>query len=120
DFVILSTAKNLDRSECHAFCEASLRLDGRDARPHMSRRLPNDHTHSIEVVALNVHFRSRNLTDHFAHFFDGISLPHRSRSVVAGEPASVKRSEEHTSELQSRGHLVCRLLLEKKKKKKKK
>src|SRR5437870_7175609 len=30
----------------------------------------------------------------------------------------VVRSEEHTSELQSRGHLVCRLLLEKKKKKK--
>src|SRR5690554_7562912 len=28
-----------------------------------------------------------------------------------------KRSEEHTSELQSRPHLVCRLLLEKKKKK---
>src|SRR5439155_12613856 len=32
-------------------------------------------------------------------------------------PASVfERSEEHTSELQSRGHVVCRLLLEKKKK----
>src|SRR5207253_11072900 len=31
----------------------------------------------------------------------------------------LKRSEEHTSELQSRGHLVCRLLLEKKKKNKK-
>src|SRR5207253_4661060 len=30
-----------------------------------------------------------------------------------GSPRS--RSEEHTSELQSRGHLVCRLLLEKKK-----
>src|SRR5690625_3780381 len=28
---------------------------------------------------------------------------------------AVIRSEEHTSELQSRGHLVCRLLLEKKK-----
>src|SRR5690625_7292867 len=27
----------------------------------------------------------------------------------------ITRSEEHTSELQSRGHLVCRLLLEKKK-----
>src|SRR5690625_6667301 len=27
---------------------------------------------------------------------------------------NVSRSEEHTSELQSRGHLVCRLLLEKK------
>src|SRR3989442_11874272 len=30
--------------------------------------------------------------------------------------AARKRSEEHTSELQSRPHLVCRLLLEKKKK----
>src|SRR5215208_7867920 len=30
-------------------------------------------------------------------------------------PPGVRRSEEHTSELQSRGHLVCRLLLEKKK-----
>src|SRR2546422_2471043 len=33
------------------------------------------------------------------------------------EPRRVHRSEEHTSELQSRLHLVCRLLLEKKKKK---
>src|SRR5437870_7972126 len=49
------------------------------------------------------------------------------RSVTRpGSPASrgpsccaTWRSEEHTSELQSRGHLVCRLLLEKKKKKKK-
>src|SRR5690554_7039233 len=32
---------------------------------------------------------------------------------------STSRSEEHTSELQSRPHLVCRLLLEKKKKKNK-
>src|SRR5690625_5765396 len=31
-------------------------------------------------------------------------------------PPCATRSEEHTSELQSRGHLVCRLLLEKKKK----
>src|SRR5690625_6088602 len=31
--------------------------------------------------------------------------------------AGIPRSEEHTSELQSRGHLVCRLLLEKKKNK---
>src|SRR5690625_5710586 len=36
------------------------------------------------------------------------------RQEVSG---SVFRSEEHTSELQSRGHLVCRLLLEKKNKK---
>src|SRR5690625_5604196 len=31
------------------------------------------------------------------------------------DTCNLKRSEEHTSELQSRGHLVCRLLLEKKK-----
>src|SRR5262249_59987854 len=36
------------------------------------------------------------------------------------QPARRRRSEEHTSELQSLTNLVCRLLLEKKKKKKKK
>src|SRR5690554_7180625 len=35
--------------------------------------------------------------------------------VEPGQPALQARSEEHTSELQSRPHLVCRLLLEKKK-----
>src|SRR5690625_6947229 len=34
---------------------------------------------------------------------------------AAAAAARASRSEEHTSELQSRGHLVCRLLLEKKK-----
>src|SRR2546429_3008739 len=34
---------------------------------------------------------------------------------IAGGPILWPRSEEHTSELQSRLHLVCRLLLEKKK-----
>src|SRR2546422_1814493 len=53
----------------------------------------------------------------------------RDRSGAAREPPTRgdhapgargprRRSEEHTSELQSRLHLVCRLLLEKKKKKK--
>src|SRR5437660_4044704 len=40
------------------------------------------------------------------------------RSSRWGRHLKEARSEEHTSELQSRGHLVCRLLLEKKKKKK--
>src|SRR2546422_5965817 len=40
--------------------------------------------------------------------------PHDSRSERRRDAA--RRSEEHTSELQSRLHLVCRLLLEKKKK----
>src|SRR5207253_4203740 len=39
----------------------------------------------------------------------------RSRAWYAPCPSCPRRSEEHTSELQSRGHLVCRLLLEKKK-----
>src|SRR2546422_4036386 len=44
--------------------------------------------------------------------------PGMSASLVslAGSGGSLNRSEEHTSELQSRLHLVCRLLLEKKKK----
>src|SRR5690625_7173805 len=34
------------------------------------------------------------------------------RGMVRAEAGRIIRSEEHTSELQSRGHLVCRLLLE--------
>src|SRR5690625_249759 len=54
----------------------------------------------------------------------GITFGHENMGVVeeVGSGVSsvsqgdrVVRSEEHTSELQSRGHLVCRLLLEKKK-----
>src|SRR2546429_3677290 len=44
----------------------------------------------------------------------------RYRHRCAGGREQLVRSEEHTSELQSRLHLVCRLLLEKKKKKQKK
>src|SRR5258708_30190047 len=48
---------------------------------------------------------------------------HGRRVMVDDQPApilfAVNRSEEHTSELQSPDHLVCRLLLEKKKKKQK-
>src|SRR6266487_5887310 len=40
--------------------------------------------------------------------------PHRPRRNWSGRPPG-SRSEEHTSELQSPVHLVCRLLLEKKK-----
>src|SRR3712207_6956107 len=43
-------------------------------------------------------------------------VPEREVAVVDPAHLSVRRSEEHTSELQSRQYLVCRLLLEKKKK----
>src|SRR3989442_7127246 len=60
------------------------------------------------------------------HFFRTRSSAHTSRTTLAWLIACASseqtfhvtptaRSEEHTSELQSRPHLVCRLLLEKKK-----
>src|SRR5207253_7227016 len=54
----------------------------------------------------------------------GVCLPHPRNACTARgffhdapemSAKHSKRSEEHTSELQSRGHIVCRLLLEKKK-----
>src|SRR5207249_10515328 len=61
-------------------------------------------------------FRSLHLTPHSsaprAHPVSTLSGWH-------GHLSSGRRSEEHTSELQSRFDLVCRLLLEKKKKRKK-
>src|SRR3989442_10747763 len=49
-----------------------------------------------------------------------VRRPQRVEDVVDHRAAAhlEQRSEEHTSELQSRPHLVCRLLLEKKKNKK--
>src|SRR5690348_17376609 len=53
---------------------------------------------------------TRPFTDYVSgHVPGAISVP------ITGESFSTKRSEEHTSELQSPVHLVCRLLLEKKK-----
>src|SRR5439155_21094655 len=53
----------------------------------------------------------------------GVITPDAAARPLAGRRPAPRRasqrrcrSEEHTSELQSRGHLVCRLLLEKKKK----
>src|SRR2546429_353746 len=45
------------------------------------------------------------------------ALDQKTLDLQRGVVQNEKRSEEHTSELQSRLHLVCRLLLEKKKKK---
>src|SRR5438309_5325536 len=47
-----------------------------------------------------------------------INGPRHSSTACSSRPINMARSEEHTSELQSQFHLVCRLLLEKKKKKK--
>src|SRR5690625_7968796 len=49
----------------------------------------------------------------------GAHLPAAAAAGAGARGDRGDRSEEHTSELQSRGHLVCRLLLEKKKRNKK-
>src|SRR5687768_17972342 len=66
--------------------------------------------------------RVRCRTEHRSSLGYGGRRPESARghSRPCGPPGKGRRSEEHTSELQSRLHLVCRLLLEKKKKKKKK
>src|SRR5690554_7460146 len=66
----------------------------------------------------------RGFMDYHADRFEDFSLlAFSGDKLKAVLPANrrdevLHRSEEHTSELQSRPHLVCRLLLEKKKKKK--
>src|SRR5947199_4486302 len=65
-------------------------------------------------------FRSLNVADTFfrQHLKAALHLAHRIAQGVRRQPGlgnERPRSEEHTSELQSLRHLVCRLLLEKKK-----
>src|SRR5687768_18286723 len=84
-----------------------------------SRRRGTGRRHQAEPV---------RRVERIAAFPGGRNVGKRLQAVLPGhgerrEPAGGDvrlRSEEHTSELQSRLHLVCRLLLEKKKNKKKK
>src|SRR5438552_6045308 len=60
---------------------------------------------------------SRVLTSSPSHLLSPVSFPHAlHHHAAARRIGERRRSEEHTSELQSPDHLVCRLLLEKKKK----
>src|SRR3712207_7221606 len=69
------------------------RLDAREEAHRLDAREAGEHRDAHDVPLLEL-----------AH-----ALPHEDEGHV------VERSEEHTSELQSRQYLVCRLLLEKKK-----
>src|SRR6266498_5362918 len=57
---------------------------------------------------------------HMSAAYAAINPLKRLPALVLDDGTVITRSEEHTSELQSRPHLVCRLLLEKKKKQNKK
>src|SRR5207253_10003501 len=73
----------------------------------VAARVENDHG---EALAAALDLPDQRIVDIDAVVLQLVFFVHRS---VHGKQEV--RSEEHTSELQSRGHLVCRLLLEKKK-----
>src|SRR5690625_1818682 len=70
------------------------------------------YTHT-DVIARYQRMRGKSV--YYPMGWDDNGLP-TERRVQNYYGVRVDRSEEHTSELQSRGHLVCRLLLEKKEK----
>src|SRR3989442_11921180 len=68
----------------------------------------SDRIRGAAAPAARARFARGDATADRAH---AAGTPHAGRA----DPCARSRSEEHTSELQSRPHLVCRLLLEKKK-----
>src|SRR3712207_1783135 len=70
----------------------------------------------IECIDIS-HVQGTNVVASMVVFEDGLAKKsdYRRFSVTHGTDDTAARSEEHTSELQSRQYLVCRLLLEKKK-----
>src|SRR5690625_4110179 len=103
-------------------CNSRLKLQ---SQPESRNRIDSPHrieSHSRTETHSRTESHSRmNRSD--CSISTGMAVFHRMempiisnlcRRRVPGSPIC-HRSEEHTSELQSRGHLVCRLLLEKKK-----
>src|SRR5436305_13307404 len=93
----------LPHLSCYFFCAST------HSSPLTTLFFFND-TATTEIYTLSLHDALPILPDDLEDI----------RAQRAGEPwfpaaAEAQRSEEHTSELQSRPHLVCRLLLEKKK-----
>src|SRR2546422_7094024 len=77
---------------------------------------PNELTGAERVAGWRLLFDGRTLTGWRGLGYDTVPTAHwRIVDGTIKKIASGNRSEEHTSELQSRLHLVCRLLLEKKK-----
>src|SRR5207253_7551373 len=65
-----------------------------------------------KVVEENQRIEMESAAQHMVDRLHGTDEPLQFKGKMY---EGAERSEEHTSELQSRGHLVCRLLLEKKK-----
>src|SRR5690625_6679031 len=89
-------------------------VPGLNIRPHQSI---SKHKTGLFLLQMNIHRQSIALTGSSQRTDTIVSLQnfyfrhHTCRKIANTQ---LGRSEEHTSELQSRGHLVCRLLLVKK------
>src|SRR5690625_431873 len=92
------------------FYEASAKyFKAEDRTPSIDKIADTYRELDMAAVVFTVDARSQ-FEGHLSNSIDDVV-------VGAARNNDVLRSEEHTSELQSRGHLVCRLLLEKKKQK---
>src|SRR5207253_11124290 len=83
------------------------------AQPHSIQLDRADNVYICDIMnnrVRKIDAKTRTITT-FAGTGERANTP--TEASLEGTPLA--RSEEHTSELQSRGHLVCRLLLEKKK-----
>src|SRR3712207_8102384 len=84
-----------------------------DALPIFHPRTPTRRHHPLAACARHGRHGGKQRGGHSAAPGPGSLGPHLAVLLLW----LARRSEEHTSELQSRQYLVCRLLLEKKKKK---
>src|SRR5207244_13625091 len=106
-----------------ALSSLSMRLDPRDLPPFPTRRssdlafpgeLPGDAASRVSSFARRSRLcrPSPPAIDSLLRPRSGVGAAARAAARI-GNGDSPRRSEEHTSELQSPDHLVCRLLLEK-------
>src|SRR5690606_40557074 len=90
--------------------------------PSFPTRRSSDLPVSGQRLRISAELTQRNVSRAFAAFAPlhaaCLQQVRLAGAVRAVQPHACRRSEEHTSELQSRENLVCRLLLEKKKQQK--
>src|SRR5690625_2090894 len=83
------------------------------------KRWKEDFFKQLENINFNRRVTERDLQQRLKEQLNALEGKLKSKAEISNHSKVIqRRSEEHTSELQSRGHLVCRLLLEKKKKNK--
>src|SRR5688572_32969921 len=100
---------------CTSFCPITT-----ITAPHYSLFFFFNDTATSEIYTLSLHdalpiLISRSITDCCRVFWTSTTGA-APVTVIVSSSAPTRRSEEHTSELQSQSNLVCRLLLEKKNK----